>query len=583
MPTIPRYSSQETPGVSQARQSIQSSPDAFGAAQGRAMQDVSRGLDVVAARFEEMQAEADETAATEAYVAASDDLRNRMRGENGFLTLQGENAEEGYNALLKDVDDLPNRYASGLSPAAREIFEANWVNRRESAANQGATHVFNQRQARREAAVSAEITDRRNNAIENFADPTAFNGELAAAEGAVRRRGATLGLDPDAINAAVDENRSATILVAVNAALDNGDTASAQRLVETYGGDDGFLIGADRASAEGLIRTATERTRDQATTDELYARFGSDERAAIRFIRANYEGEEEDRLISRYAARAAEDAASSDAVEVALIERAQEVVDAGGSIYDMSAGEYAALPAPAREYFLRRERGEPSRTDYEAFSAYMQLEPQQLRDILPSVIRTHLEDDEYNQVINRRNNTMSESDFTRIQTVNSVVSTVAENNDFNEEKTSQFFRSVQTRIRAEEEVQGRRLTLIETEEIANAYAAEVVFSRPRDGIGRIFGGSRSTTVRPGVLDDDRPVLENVPVRHRQAVVAAFAGVRGGVAEDVAEESYSRALVYLNQQGLPVNSFTIEDRVGFEYLLELNRLEEAVINADSAGQ
>lgn len=581
MPTIPRYSSQEAPGVSQARQSIQSSPDAFGAAQGRAMQDVSRGLDAVAARFEEMQAEADETAATEAYVAASDDLRNRMRGENGFLTLQGENAEEGYNALLKDVDVLPNRYASGLSPAAREIFDANWVNRRESAANQGATHVFNQRQARREAAVSAEITDRRNNAIESYGDPTAFNGELAAAEGAVRRRGATLGLDPDAINAAVDENRSATILVAVNAALDNGDTASAQRLVETYGGDDGFLVGADRANAVALVRTATERTQDQATTDELYARFGSDVRAAIRFIRANYEGEEEDRLISRYGGRAAEDAASSDAVEAALIERAQEVVDAGGSIYDMSAGEYAALPAPAREYFLRRERGEPSRTDYEAFSAYMQLEPQQLRDIPTSVIRTHLEDAEYSQVIARRNDTMSESDFTRIQTVNSVVSTVAESNNFNEEKTSQFFASVQTRIRAEEEVQGRRLTPTETEEIANAYAAEVVFSRPRDGIGRIIGGNRSTTVRPGVPDDDRPVLENVPVRHRQAVVAAFAGA--SVAEDVAEESYSRALAYLNRQGLPVNSFTIEDRVGHEYLLELRRLEEAVINADSAGQ
>lgn len=585
MPLIPRYSATEVPGVSQARQNIQSSPNTFGAAQGRALQDVSSGMDAITARLEAMQAEADEVAATEAYVAASDALRTRMRGENGFLTLQGESAEEGYNALLKDAGAVRDQYGANLSPNARRAFDAQIASRYESVANQGATHVFNQRQARQEAAVSAEITDRRNNAIENHGDPVLMGVELQAGADATRRRGRALGLDDDTINTAVDGWRSETILLAVNAAIDTGDTAGGQALLERYSGDDGMLVGADRVNAEALVRTATARTRAQADIEGIYARFGSDERSALRYIRENYEGEEEDLLSSRYSRRVAADEASTEAVVSGLIARATEVVNKGGSIYDMSPSEFGAIPSDVREYFLRRERGEPASTNYEAFSAFMQASPQELRDTPLGEIRAVLADPEFNQVMARRNDTMSPGEYTRIQTITATVDGVIGAREITDAQAPAFLGAIQERVRAEEEARGRPLTPTEVEDVANSYAARTVFELPGAGI---FGTTRRTVVRAGVPGVGGTVLEGVPgvggtvpegvpTAHRGAVEAAFSG--NTVDESVAIETYGRAVAFLTEHDVPVNSYTIEDRVKFEYLMELERLGEAAQNAN----
>ena len=277
MPTVPRYESRVTSGVSQARQNIRVSADAFGAAEARALGDAAQGISAVAEYAERRQAEDDETSAREAYVAASDALRDRMRGEKGFLTTQGRNAEEQYEQFIRDVDSIPTKLAANLSPQAREQFDAMWQSRSEGALNSGATHVFNERASYQEQVRSAELQERANAAIESSGNAGAVYAEVGEGTRLVREQALASGADPEVADAAAAEWRSNQLLVSISAALDTGDVPAAEAI---YSWNDGeFLVGADRAQARGLIDTANRQAREQALAQDVFSRFGTDERA----------------------------------------------------------------------------------------------------------------------------------------------------------------------------------------------------------------------------------------------------------------------------------------------------------------
>lgn len=564
MPTVPRYESRVTPGVSQARQNINATPEAFGAGVARSMSNLAQGAADIAARAEQIAIENDETAAREAYIAASDALRDRMRGEEGFLTTQGPAAGEAYEGFIRDVDGLRDQYGANLNRRAREQFDSLWATRSESALNSGATHVFNQRQVYQEQVRSAEIQERETAAIESSGSAAMVGVEINAGAEVIRRQAQEMGMDGDVVDQQVDAWRSQTLLTTISAALDAGDNAAAERL---YTAHEGLLVGGQREQARGLIDGATTRERSQAGAAEVFARFGTDERAARAHIRENFEGEMEDNLITRYdrlAAEASETAAISDAE---LFSQVEAHIEAGGTVDSLPPTMYDALDSDMRDYYRRAESGEPRYTNFDFYDQLLDMTPRQLRDVDPRTLRAGLADREYNEIMGRRDREFTPSDFTSVRSLNALISSAADANGINsDEDRGEFYAIIQQRITDEESSLGRTMSPTEREAVVARYAAEVRFTRP----GRF--GRRNDDRQAGQIESRE--IPGVAAGHMAAVEAAFSGANA-VSEDAASQSYIAALAYLNNNGLPVNLYTLERAVRREYERELISREEAL--------
>lgn len=552
MPTVPRYSAQVTPGISQARQNISASPAAFGGQEARALGQVGQGLNALAQRSEEIQAENDELQAREAYVAASDALRDRMRGEGGYLTLQGRNAYEGYDDFAEEIERLPNEYLGGMSDRARERFLEMWASRRESALNQGASHSAGQRTAYAEQIFEAERAEATLAAIEDRGDAGAFSARLSQGERAIRDRGAAMGMDGEVVDLLVDEWRSATILSSINAALDSGDTAGARAMYER---SEGLMMPGQREDAQAVLRTADVTVRAQEGVDALWARFGTDAAAARREIRQNYEGELEDQMIRRYDARVAESVQSRANQEARLIEQAETMIGQGTAVDDLPPHMYEALGNTLRDYYRRREQGIPAYTDFEFYDGLLGMTPRELRSIEVPELRRRLADREFNEIMGRREREFQPTDFTTTRSFNQQIRLVGEQSGLNENQVNQLYEAVQVRVNDQERALQRPLTPEERSEVLANYTAETVFTRP----GR-FWGTAETTRRPA--RPERRPLEGVAPEHEMVVEAVFAGQT--VDEATAVASYERAVEWLRSRGRPINSYTLELTMRREY-------------------
>ena len=53
----------------------------------------------------------------------SDWLRERMYGDNGYMTLQGRNAVEGRAQFEKDVEERRRDFGTGLTPGAARSYQ----------------------------------------------------------------------------------------------------------------------------------------------------------------------------------------------------------------------------------------------------------------------------------------------------------------------------------------------------------------------------------------------------------------------------------------------------------------------------
>jgi hypothetical protein len=569
MPTVPRYDSRVTTEVSQARQNIRASADAFGAAEARALGDVSQGVAAIAEYAERRQAQDDETAAREAYVAASDALRDRMRGEKGFLTTQGRNAEEEYEQFIRDVDSIPQNLTANLSPRAREQFNTLWASRSESALNSGATHVFNERAAYQEQVRSAELQERATAAIESNGNAGMVYAEVNEGARLVREQASAAGADPEVADIAANEWRSNQLLVAITAALDSGNTAAAEAIYSQNDGE--MLVGADRSQARGLIDGATQRAREQSIAQDIFARHGTDVRAARAEIREQYEGEDEDNILRRVEGLISEETEAVSISTIELFSQVEEHLARGGSVDDLPPQLYDALESDMRDYYRRVETGEPNVSNFEYYDNLLNLTPRQLRDLDPRELRRELADAEYNEIMGRRNREFSPSDFSSTRSFNAMIRSTAEAAGIkNDDDVNEFYAIVQRRVSDEEAALGRPLSPTEREGVVATYAAESRFTRSglfNDRSGR--AGRTESTVIPNVEPGHTPALE-----------AAFSGV--SVPEDVAVEAYQGAVNYLEKTGASINLYTLERTIRREYERELEAREEKV-RANSSQQ
>lgn len=147
-------------------------------------------------------------------------------------------------------------------------------------------------------------------------------------EQSVANLGKRNGWTPERISIEEQKQVTAMHVGAIESILDQ-KPAEAQAYYNLYKDS---ITPAARPKIEKAIEDTTMDVRHQATTDALFARFGTDSKAGLEYIHANYEGEEEDKLVTRYKTRVAENEENVRVSTNAAIRGAVDTVWGGGGI-----------------------------------------------------------------------------------------------------------------------------------------------------------------------------------------------------------------------------------------------------------
>ncbi len=161
MPKIPllqRNRAIAAPRVVYRRQREQNiNPDQFGAVLGQSItaagKTISQVGELVDKRVTEMQDEKNSLDALNAFVATSEEMRQRLHeGDNAILAQRGHRAFDAYKNTQDAIVETVARHRGALqSEDARATFDSLWSRRGESILETSARHVSRQRQVHRDA------------------------------------------------------------------------------------------------------------------------------------------------------------------------------------------------------------------------------------------------------------------------------------------------------------------------------------------------------------------------------------------------------------------------------------------------
>ena len=189
-PALPgqEVGSVQSRAVAQPFQSLQTSADMFGAAQGRALQQASEGLNNAATQLRDMakQDDSDNLLKTQTEALSfSDNLVSNP--ETGLLTRKGEAAVGVTADAMKQFDDWAKTLPEP-STASGKLAQQNYIARQKASVYQKlATHERTERETVKKAGVATSISNAEQHAQFNYRDPAALaESESIVSENAKR-------------------------------------------------------------------------------------------------------------------------------------------------------------------------------------------------------------------------------------------------------------------------------------------------------------------------------------------------------------------------------------------------------------
>ena len=200
MPRVPEY----TPNVSLRpafRQNIdvRATPEHFGADIGRGMQRLAAGLDNMGDAFARVAELENATRAKEADNGFAGWLRERMYGDNGFMTTEGRNAVDGRKAFEDEVEQKRREFGAELPAGAARHYQSASQVRVQSALQSAIVHTAGQRKKWVADASDARLQTFANDAAVNASNPEAVNKNIAAGILELRGRAELHGWDAETL------------------------------------------------------------------------------------------------------------------------------------------------------------------------------------------------------------------------------------------------------------------------------------------------------------------------------------------------------------------------------------------------
>lgn len=325
MPQVPRYTPQEqlrplpTPRVD---------AEAFGSGVGRAVEQAGNRLmsvgDSLGNTALKLYEQVDQTAAKEAYAKLLEQMREKLYGENGFFAKQGKNAVDLYRDGDEALRDIYDTISGELkSERQKKYFHDMSFQKLETARDQLSRHEAEQLRVYEREVTAALITQSANDAIANYTDMVAFNDSVAEGLEQITIAAATLGLPEEAIELKKEEYLSGIHVNVIQQILASDDGKGARAW---YEGHKDEIRGSVRDEIEKSIKNVEMTVWAQEQTDSIVRKFSS-ESQAIDWIRKNYSGEKEDKLVSYVKTRFSEKEAAEREWKVGLFDSHAKKLD----------------------------------------------------------------------------------------------------------------------------------------------------------------------------------------------------------------------------------------------------------------
>lgn len=295
MPKIPQITQQV--GVRNApsvRQNISASPDAFGAATGRALQNLGNVGQNIAA---DLQNQRNVVEVQKAYFEADKALQQYLHDpDNGVYSRKGINASGTYQEVMSKMPEIAAQYTQNLSGAQRELFDRQWRAISTSALRSAANHEGQEMRVAKVQAAEAIVGLQAENAVLNYNNPEEVDVHVTAAIGALRSiaqgQGWSQALEQvktkelmSQIYSGVFENhfREGNIAAAQKVLADNSEWMSS-KLVTKLTND---------------LRVKAQDIRVESNADLIFSQYSDDYGAAMKAAKETASGEERTALERR--------------------------------------------------------------------------------------------------------------------------------------------------------------------------------------------------------------------------------------------------------------------------------------------
>lgn len=289
---VPRLIPQQNIQNAPSPQAWAPGPEAFGGNIGAALSQSGREL---TAHAEEMQREKDAIKGLDLTVKAQQRINNILYGEDGLMRAQGLNADGISNRFVEIYDDVIQEILEeSENENQKMIVTQSMLRHMPGYQSQLAKHEAAELQNAKMASLQATLDSQVKIAVDARGDPET----LAAVTEDVERTVAAMAghLGEEAVVQMIDETMGKVHANVISNLLVD-DLAGAKEYFEKYRDE---LDPGSRTKIEELIKNKEDVIENQALSEEIYARFGIDDEAgALKYIRENYEGEKEDKLLSR--------------------------------------------------------------------------------------------------------------------------------------------------------------------------------------------------------------------------------------------------------------------------------------------
>lgn len=176
---------------------VRASAESFGAATGRGLVGLARGMDSLSSSLQQVQDLEDTAAAKDADNAYASWMRERMYGEGGFMTLEGRNAVDQRKAFEEEAEQKRREFGAELRPGAAQKYGNASQSRLQSTLQQSIVHTANQRKNWFKDAGSARVQTFADDALTNYTKPGLVDKNIAAGLMEIRELGQMEGISAD--------------------------------------------------------------------------------------------------------------------------------------------------------------------------------------------------------------------------------------------------------------------------------------------------------------------------------------------------------------------------------------------------
>lgn len=294
MPRIPEATPQvQIQSAPSLRVSGDISPNAFGAATGRALQQLGDlGQNISA----EMQQRRNVLDVQKAYQEAALELQKFLHDpEGGVYTRKGVNSRGVFQEVQEKLPEIANKYTAGLSDSQRQMFDKFWGQTSLPELKGAMNHEYQELEKERAVTTKALTMTNVQNMALNYGDPSSVKNYAELVRSSVRAEAAVNGWPLIQQQLVEQEALTKGYGGVFEQFFAKGDYTNAEKVLNDYGK---LMQPEVERKLRNDVREKKMDVEIQTAGDLIMAKHGDDEGAALQAVRDQFAGDMQTKVLA---------------------------------------------------------------------------------------------------------------------------------------------------------------------------------------------------------------------------------------------------------------------------------------------